>query len=225
MAGMARWAPARADVISEYAEEVLGLFPSGRILVGIDGLDGAGKTTFANDLSAAIRGLGVASAAVSLDAFHTARAVRHTPPDDGRTWYAHAYDYDAFRAKVIAPFRRGEPVALEHRSRVDDAVLDDPSMFHPEERAVLVVEGVFTLRPEIRGIWHTTALLDVPIDIAFARCVERDGWDPADDAILNRTFFAAERIYLHEVHPRTVTNATFDVTDVEHPRRVFADAC
>jgi uridine kinase len=222
---MARWVPARADVIAEYAQEVLGLFPRGRILVGVDGLDGAGKTTFASDLATAIGETGVSAAAVSLDAFHTERAMRHRPPDDARTWYEHAYDYEAFRERTVVPFRRGEPVALEHRSRVEDRVLDDPPTFQPEERAVLVVEGVFALRPELRGIWHTSALLDVPIDLAFARCVDRDGWDPAEDAILNRTFFGAERIYLHEVHPRRVANASFDVTDVAHPRRVFADAC
>src|SRR5947209_1527032 len=63
---MARWAPARADVIGEYADEVLQLFPRGRILVGIDGLDGAGKTTFARELAEALDARGVPAAALSL---------------------------------------------------------------------------------------------------------------------------------------------------------------
>jgi uridine kinase len=222
---MARWAPARADVIGEYADEVLQLFPQGRILVGIDGLDGAGKTTFAHELAAAIRDRGVASAAVSLDGFHAAREIRHQGPDDARTWYANAYDYDAFRRLVIEPFRAGTPVALEYRSRENDAVLDHPARFRPEERSVLIVEGVFLHRKELVGLWHTSAWLDVPMEVALARTAERDGTDPDPTAEINRRYFGAEEAYLREADPRRRAIASFTLVDAAHPRRIFADAC
>ncbi|WP_375399554.1 uridine kinase [uncultured Amnibacterium sp.] len=222
---MARWAPARADVLDEYAHEVLGLFPAGRILVGIDGLDGAGTTPFARDLAGAIDRSGVSSAAVSMDGFHHARAVRHAGAADARTWYDRAYDYDAFRQRVIVPFRRGEAVVLDHRSRTDDALLADPPTWVPGDRAVLVVEGVFLHRSALVGLWHTSAWLDVPPETAFAPCEQRDGSDPGDDGVLRRVFFGAEELYLREADPRRRANALFDLSDPEHPRRIFADSC
>jgi uridine kinase len=222
---MARWAPARADVIGEYADEVLQLFPAGRILVGIDGIDGAGKTTFAKDLAAAVRDRGVASAVVSLDGFHAPAAVRHQGADDADTWFRHAYDYDAFRRLVVEPFRAGAPVALDHRSREDDAVIPDAPRFQPGDRSVLVVEGVFLHRKELVGLWHTSAWLEVPMSVGLARTAERDGSDPDPEAAINRRYFGAEERYLREADPRRRANASFDLRDPASPRRIFADAC
>lgn len=67
----------------------------------------------------------------------------------------------------------------------------------PGERAVLVVAGQGLLEPGLVGVWHTTAWLDVP---GAARIDRRTA-------------------------PPTRANATFDLSDVAHPRRVFADAC
>jgi hypothetical protein len=150
---MARWAPARADVIGEYAAEVQDLFPSGRILVGLDCDDPSVGAAFARDLAAAIAAQGVPAEAAEL------------------------HDEAAFRAGVLTPFRAGSLL--------------------PGERAVLVVAGQGLLEPGLVGVWHTTAWLDAP---------------------------GGERIRRRTV-PRTRANATFDLGDPEHPRRVFTDAC
>ena len=150
---MARWAPARADVIGEYAAEVQETFPAGRILVGLDCDDAGAGAAFASDLAAAIVEQGVPAQAAELR------------------------DEAAFRGHVLAAFRAGTLV--------------------PGERAALVVAGQGLLEPGLVGVWHTTAWLDVP---------------------------GAPRIRRRTV-PRTRANATFDLSDVDHPRRVFADAC
>jgi uridine kinase len=45
--------------------------------VAVDGPDGSGKTTFAEELAAAVRALGRPVVRVSLDDFHNVRAVRY----------------------------------------------------------------------------------------------------------------------------------------------------
>lgn len=45
--------------------------------VGIDGVDGAGKTIFADELAVALRGFGRPAVRVSLDGFHNPRHVRY----------------------------------------------------------------------------------------------------------------------------------------------------
>lgn len=218
MSGMARWAPARADVIGEYADEVLQLFPAGRILVGLDGIDGAGKTTFAKDLAASLEERGVAAAALSLDDFlpvdagaEGAAGTDHSPP----------YDVDAFRRLVVAPYRRGEPTVLQHRSRAGEVA--EPPVFVPGDRAVLVVEGSFLHARDLVGLWHTSAWLQAPRALARERAAERDGI-PVDDPRLERESAAVER-YFRELDPRKLANASFDLRDPAGPRRIFADAC
>lgn len=225
MVAMARWAPARGDVIGEYADEVLQLFPAGRVLVGVDGIDGAGRTSFAGDLVGALQERAVSSAVVSMNDFLAPRSVRHAPPDDAEHWYGHAFDHELVRRLVVQPYRRGEAVALQGFDHERDEPVERPDRFQPAERAVLVVEGIFLHRPELRGLWHSSAWLDVPREVARQRCVQRDGRDPSRDAPRHRVRFPAEDLYLRRVDPRKAANATFDLTDAARPRRVFADAC
>jgi hypothetical protein len=47
---------------------------------------------------------------------------------------------------------------------------------------------------------------------------------PIGDPRLEREAAAVE-LYFRELDPRKVANASFDLGDAAHPRRVFADAC
>lgn len=86
---MARWVPARADVIGELADEILHNYRNGRAVVGVDGVPGAGQAAFADDLADAFRER-------DMVAYRgTANAQRDT-------------DGSAVRAETIAPFRAGE---------------------------------------------------------------------------------------------------------------------
>lgn len=86
---MARWAPARADVIGEYADEVLEVFPAGRVLVGLDRDDAEAGEAFAADLAAALRERGVAAQTATFS------------------------DEASFRSDVLATYRAGDLVPGE----------------------------------------------------------------------------------------------------------------
>ncbi|GAA2754617.1 hypothetical protein [Amnibacterium kyonggiense] len=197
---MARWQPSRADVIAEYAREVLEVHPRGRILVGLDGIedpDGAapsGRERFAADLAAAFEAEGVPAIAVPMGAF--AAEPRATDPE-------RFFDEDRFRAEVLAPYRADRPVRG----------------FEPGDRAVLVASGPFLHFPPYSGMWHTSAWLQVPREVAAARDAERlPGVDPAPWAALVDLAF-------RRLDARKSANASFDLTDPVHPRRRFEDAC
>lgn len=52
---MTRWAPARADILGEFADEILHNYRSARAIVGVDGVPGADQPEFADDLAEAFR--------------------------------------------------------------------------------------------------------------------------------------------------------------------------
>jgi uridine kinase len=209
---MARWQPARDDVIAEYAREVLEVHPSGRIVVGLDGIeDPAGtapsaREAFATDLAAALVGAGVPAAAVPLGLF--AAEPRSTDPE-------RFYDEARFRSQVLTPYRREGVFAVSEPT--DDGWATRG--YELPERAVLVVSGPFLHFPALAGIWHTSAWLQ----IGRAEASEHDaarlpGVDPAPwTALVDLAF--------RRLDARKPANASFDLTDPAHPRRVFEDAC
>jgi uridine kinase len=97
------------------------------VRVGIDGVDGSGKTTFANELSDVLQSLGRKVIRVSVDDFHNIRELRYRR---GRSspegFWLDAFDYDRLRADVLEPLgpggsRRYRPAAHDLAS---DQVLD-----------------------------------------------------------------------------------------------------
>ena len=190
--------------------------------VGIDGVDGAGKTTFADHLAPMLvtRGLPVVRAGV--DGFHHPRAVRYRRGrDDPDGFWLDSYDYARLRAELLEPF--GPDGDRRHRLAVHDvrtdAVLDGPLRPAPPD-AVLVVDGIFLQRPELAGCFELVVWLDAPFEATYARMAVRDASpsDPGHPA--NRRYLEGQRRYLSECSPRERADVVVDITDVLAPRLV-----
>ncbi|HAM28276.1 MAG TPA: uridine kinase [Microbacteriaceae bacterium] len=219
---MARWAPAKKDQLDALAAEILHNYGSGRAIVAIDGFDGGGKTHFADDLAAAITATGHSVFRASIDDFHRSRAERHARgADSAEGFYRDSFDYTTFRRVLIEPFKLGGSTAFvtaafDHRR---DAPMPSKWRTGPKD-AILIVDGIFINRPELRGLWNYSVWLDVPREIAEQRMADRDG--PEENA---ERYRGGQDLYLAEANPRAAAVAIIDNRDFEHPRRVFADAC
>ena len=213
---MARWQPSRDDVIGEYAAEVLGVFPQGRIVVGLDGIESplpgaqpSGREAFARDLAGAFVERGVPAAAIRLGDFLVPGDL---PRDPERL-----IDVEAFRQRVLTPFRRGDDL------EVPSGDSESETTFTPGDRAVLVVSGPFAHLGELPGIWHRSAWLQIPRAEARSRDARRTG--SAEDSAEASAWDALVETAFRRRDARKLATASFDLTDPEHPRRRFEDAC
>ena len=205
------------------ADEILGLYGKGRTFVAVDGIDGAGKRPFADDLAVSLARGGHAVFRASIDRFHRPRAERYARGEhSAEAYYRDSFDYDTFRRVLVEPFRfAGSSGFITDYFDVarDMPVIDPPWLTGPAD-AVLVVDGAFLNRPELRGIWHWSAWLDADPAAAEARILELDG--PAG---FSPRYPGGQALYEADADPRRVATAIIDNTDPAHPRRVFADAC
>ncbi len=169
---------ARSTVLAQVAAHI-----TAGARIGIDGVDGAGKTRFAEELAAALRGRGVSVVRVSIDDFHQPRAIRYRAGRDSAPGYwADAFDYPRLWLDVLTPL--GPEGSRRYRPRAHELVTDvalDPAWLDAAADAVLVLDGVFLQRPELTGGFDTTIFLDVRLDEAARRLAARDGTahDPA----------------------------------------------
>lgn len=220
-----------AQLWRELRDEVRQNHRGGRVIIAVDGIDGAGKTRFANGLASAFTEAGIATVRAGIDDFHRPRAERYAR---GRSspegFYRDSYDYATFRRVLIDPFREGATTAgstgfqLAAFDLMRDAPVEAQWVTAPRD-AVLIVDGIFLLRPELRGLWHWSVWLDVPLDIAYARLAARDGRDPDPAAESNRRYVEGQALYRRDAHPVASASAVVDNSDVEHPHRTFRDFC
>ncbi len=129
-------------------------------------------------------GTGIALVArISIDDFHNVRAVRyrqgrHSPSG----FWEDSYNYERFRSDVLEPF--GPEGSRQFRrasySHVTDEILDPPFQT-ADPAAILIVDGIFPQRVELRAQWDLTVFLDVAFIETARRMALRDGTSPDPD--------------------------------------------
>lgn len=207
------------DVLTTLADSVLALPGDGVRRIGVDGVDGAGKTVFADRLGQVLHDRGTEVIRASVDGFHHPRAVRHRRGRDSPDgFYLDSYDYPALRRLLLDPLAPGGSGRFV-RARWD--VRRDRPVAAPQERAtpgaVLVFDGIFLHRPELRDCWDLSVFLDVDVATAMARVADRDGGDPDPAAPSNRRYVEGQRRYLRECAPRSTASVVVDNTDPARP--------
>jgi uridine kinase len=147
-------------------------------LVAVDGVDGAGKTTFADELVTHLEALGSATVRASVDGFHRPRRQRHRR---GRCspegFFLDSYDLDALRARLLDPLHPGGDLRIVRA--IHD--LDGDRALHLDaepvaEGSVLVVDGIL---PPPLGAGRVLAPLGLPRGPVRGRpgAGRGSGWD------------------------------------------------
>jgi uridine kinase len=189
------------------------------VRVGVDGVDGAGKSTFARELSEALRRQGRPVVELSVDDWHRPRAERYARgPRSPEGFWLDSFDYGRLVAECLGPLGPGGSRsyrAAGHDLRTDELLFDDPVAAPPG--AAVVVDGLFLHRSELEGAFDFTVFVDVPFEVSAARMAVRDGSppDPAHPDL--RRYVQAQRTYLAERSPRDRADLVVDNTELDAP--------
>lgn len=212
--------PKRALVLTTVAQRVLDLPRENIVRVGVDGVDGAGKTTFADELAEVLVSSGRPLIRATVDGFHNCKAVRY---ERGRGspegFYYDSYNYAALRAMLLDPL--GPQASARYRSAAFDLASDAP-VAAPEQTArpasILIFDGIFLHRPELKDYWDFSIFLDVDFEISIPRCAARGAGSPDPQAAQNRRYVQGQRLYLRLCEPRRHATLTIDNNDFSAPQ-------
>jgi uridine kinase len=193
--------PANAAALERARRAVAALPANGRAIVAVDGIDGAGKTTFADLLAPTLDRPAVRA---SVDDFHRPRAERHRRGRDSpEGFYADSFDLAALTDLLLEPFAAGGPFrrrAFDHRA--DTRVLGADE--HAPADAVLVLDGLFLHRPELRDRWDLSILVDTPPAVAAEWLRARDGAAPSE------RYTRGQELYFADCDPRSRATLVLD---------------
>lgn len=188
--------------------------------IGIDGVDGGGKTRFADDLAELLRARGEQVIRASVDGFHHPRALRYR---SGRFcpegFYRESYNYPAIRRLLLDPLSPGGDgryvtAAFDHR-------LDAPVPLQPIKAcagAILLVDGIFLHRPELAGYWDLSVLLHVDPAVSIARLIQRDSLPVDPLAPIHQRYTQGQKLYFAECDPASQATVIIDNSCLAQPR-------
>jgi uridine kinase len=210
---------ARAALVAEVAAYVPAPIGSDCVRVGVDGVDGAGKTTFAAELASALRDLGRPVVEFSVDGWHRVRAERYARgPRSPEGFWLDSFDYPRLIEEALRPLGPGGSRQFRpagHDVRTDEVLW--PDLVMAPEGAVVVVDGLFLHRAELEGYFEFTVFVDVPFEVSAARMAVRDGSppDPAHPEL--RRYVEAQQTYFAERAPWGRADLVVDNTDLAKP--------
>lgn len=162
--------------------------PGRRVLLGLAGGPGAGKSTIAEALVGTLNATRSGFAAlVPMDGFHMRQAKLEALGLTFEKGAPHTFETAAFAAFLRALREAAGPVTGPGYSRRIEDVVDD-ALEIPTEARVLVVEGNYLLLADppwdvVRPLLDLAVFLDLPRDKALARLLRRHNaeglFDPA----------------------------------------------
>ncbi|HEY9840522.1 MAG TPA: hypothetical protein V6D23_08720, partial [Candidatus Obscuribacterales bacterium] len=201
----------RQRLLTDLGERILALPAAWVQRIAIDGVDGAGKTTFADQLAALISPLRTVIRA-GVDGFHQPRALRYSR---GRTspegFYLDSYDYPGLIAALLAPLSPGG--SGHYRSALFDHHSDSPVALPPATAspdAILLFDGIFLHRPELIGFWDFSIFLEVDFAVSIPRGAQRGMGSPDPAAASNRRYIEGQKLYLQACQPQRHASLVID---------------
>jgi uridine kinase len=213
----------REALLSDLAVRLLATLPNKTARVAVDGVDGAGKTTFADELGKLVAAQGRPVIRASVDGFHNPKAVRYQRGrHSSEGFFEDSYNYSALKRYLLDPLspggsRRYRRVFFDHLT--DDIVAANDLEALPT--SILLLDGIFLHRPELLAYWDASVFLRTEFAVSVARCASRDGSSPDPAAPSNRRYVEGQRLYLRSCQPEARATIVIDYNDLSAPSIVI----
>jgi uridine kinase len=219
----------RSKTVGRLTQKIIALDSSRPIRVAIDGRTASGKTTLAGELSRAIEQVKRPVIRTSIDGFHRPRVERYARGRYSAEGYYHdARDLNAIVRLLLKPL--GEGGDRHYCTASFDLAGDVPLPLDfniAESHAVLVVDGTFLQRPQLRSWWDFVIFVDTEETVAEQRGVARDAAHLGDTELATRLFAERYRpafdLYVEEVDPKAEADAVFGNDDFNRPTLIIRD--
>lgn len=224
--------PQRSQVVDDAAHTVLSRRGAeAPLLVAIDGIDGSGKSTFADELAVRFRrdhaDLPIVRA--SIDSFHNPRRLRWAR---GRSspvgFYLDSHDLGRLRTLLLDPLAAGAGTTYrtEAFDETTDQVIDGEGV-ETRGQELLLFDGLFLCRPELVGYWDVVIFLEAQERVALDRLGAVMAEAPSrGEALVDHVlqwvgridrYSSGLRYYLDTENPVGRADLVIDNNDLAHP--------
>lgn len=198
------------------------------VRVAIDGPDCAGKSTLADAVAAELRSHRPV-VRLSIDDFHHPAATRRRRGELSPDGYYHdSFNLAAIVDEVLqslGPDGNGSfcPALFDYRR---DEYIETPPV-PADSGAIILFDGVFLLRPELRRHWDLSIYLDVDPDESLRRALIRDlelfGSSEDVETRYRRRYLPGQALYRRDANPREVCDILINMNVAAHPALIRSE--
>ncbi|HDX9576818.1 TPA: uridine kinase [Bacillus pseudomycoides] len=169
-------------------------------ILAIDGLSGAGKTTFVHQLKYVLDNVVI----IHIDDHIVERAKRYnTGHDEWFEYYQLQWDTNYLKEHLYNKLHQNEKyLSLPFYNKEKDTFTQRTIKISP--KSIVIIEGIFLLREEWKTFYDYVVFLDFPREIRYERVLHRDTYIGNLEERLKKyqnRYWVAEDYYLKEQKP------------------------
>ena len=197
------------------------------LVVGINGVDGSGKTQFTKNLLSFLN----QAVCIHIDDFHNPKHHRYSRGEQSPEGYYHdSINYDHFANEALRPIKQAKTYPVRVKSKLLDLVTDqeDHQFLDVFSNSIVLVEGVFLFRPEIARFLDLKIFIDCSFDITLERMKQRDVKDQNDLQAINdyahrtqQKYTPGQKLYFKDVSPQSIADIIIDNNDFNSPKIIY----
>lgn len=190
-----------------------------RFIVGINGVDTSGKTTFTRKLKKELENKGFHVETISIDDFHNESEIRYKNPDP-----IQGYIDDGFDLENLENFLREikqdniEKKKMIHLN-LDNDTFSNEKIYTFKDNTVILLEGVLLYREPINKYFDFKIFLEIPFEEVLKRAEKRDvpkfGIEFLDK--YRNKYIPVQKKYLREYKVKETCDLIIDNTDFDNP--------
>lgn len=146
---------------------------SNNYIVGISGIDCAGKSTLLGELEQFLTRQGIACVCISGDDFLLEPKIRNANPDQALGYYDESFDYHTLFHEILVPARN----ALHYHKNISISDWLNDRMVDAELKingpCVVLVEGVFIFKRSLPDVFDYRIWIELSFEEGLGRALER----------------------------------------------------
>ncbi len=185
-------------------------------VIGINGIDGAGKTKFAEALETHLKTQKIPTQLIQLDDFHNPKAIRYAGADQADNYYNRSFNIGLVIDKLLSPVKKKQSVSLKLTTldwQTDK--YENVRKYIIKPNTIVILEGVFLFRKELAPYIDFKVFLDISLEESKKRATTRD--PEANVKKYDTKYLTAQQRYLLEYPPNKVADIIIDNTNWEYP--------
>lgn len=208
----------RLPIFEKIAKAIDKMKSSGRaFVVGVNGIDNAGKTNFAQGLAKYLVSRGRKTMVLGLDDFHNSKAIRYSGRNPVDNYYNKCFDLETIVNKFLTPIRQKEKVTVKISpvNYLTDEIMPEKK-FKFDQETVIIFEGVFIFRKELAPFIDYKVFIEISFEELKKRARVRD--DPEIFKRYETKYIPAQIRYLAEYPPQKTADVVIDNNNWEQPK-------
>lgn len=191
------------------------------LMVGINGVDTSGITTFTKEISKILNKAGFKVQVIHQDDFHNPSNIRNKEPDPILSYYNNEFDLKYLENEII------EPISLNGCIDKEVILLDLQKdqyclkkRYVVDKDTIVLIKGVLLYREPIDKYIDFKIYIDISFDEVIKRASKRDFvifGDSVSERYQNK-YIPIQKLYLEKCTPKDKSNIVIDNEDYMHPK-------